>query len=57
MSMAELASRYGLPFSLVRQCLEGGYLREASADRLACGLGRHPAELWPDWFPAPLLAR
>jgi hypothetical protein len=21
-----------------------------SADRLACGLGRHPAEVWPEWY-------
>jgi len=21
-----------------------------SADRLACSLGRHPAEVWPEWY-------
>ena len=21
-----------------------------SADRLACALGRHPAEFWPEWY-------
>ena len=28
----------------------GGRLRSDAADRIAVALGRHPSELWPDWF-------
>lgn len=27
-------------------------LRYDAADRIAVCLGRHPSELWPEWFPA-----
>lgn len=27
-------------------------LRYDTADRIAVGLGRHPSELWPEWFLA-----
>lgn len=46
----QLAFVLGLPYSLVRQCFEGNRIRVSSADRLACALGRHPCELWADWF-------
>lgn len=50
LSRAQLPQALGLPYSLIRQCFEGRRLRFASADRLACALGRHPGELWRDWF-------
>ena len=28
----------------------GARLRSDAADRIAVALGRHPSELWPDWF-------
>jgi len=27
-------------------------LRYDTGDRIAVCLGRHPSELWPEWFPA-----
>ena len=48
--MAELADRVGLSFRTVRHCLEERMMRESTADRVACALGRHPCELWPEWF-------
>ncbi|MHB2022272.1 MAG: hypothetical protein ACYCO3_02915 [Mycobacteriales bacterium] len=53
LSVRELPATLGLPVSLIRQCFEGRWLRARSADRLACALGRHPYELWPEWFGAP----
>lgn len=26
-------------------------IRSDSADRIAVALGRHPSEIWPEWFP------
>jgi plasmid maintenance system antidote protein VapI len=46
----ELAARLGLPHRAVRHCLESPQILAGTADRLACALGRHPSELWPDWF-------
>lgn len=50
LSQRDLPGALGLPVYLVRQCFEGRWLRAANADRLACALGRHPSELWPEWF-------
>jgi lambda repressor-like predicted transcriptional regulator len=49
-SLVELADRVGLPLRMVRRCLEGRWLRVGTADRVACALGRHPGDLWPEWF-------
>ena len=32
-------------------------LRSDAADRIAVTLGRHPSELWPDWFADERVAR
>ncbi len=32
-------------------------LRSDAADRIAVALGRHPSELWPEWFAAQEVSR
>jgi len=32
-------------------------LRSDAADRIAVTLGRHPSELWPEWFAEEKVAR
>lgn len=33
--------------------LYGPTLNDVQADRLAIALGKHPFDLWPEWFDAP----
>lgn len=37
----------------LRRLLVRDRLRSDAADRVAVCLGRHPSELWADWFNAP----
>ena len=37
-------------WSTVHRLLSRDRLRSDAADRIAVTLGRHPSELWPDWF-------
>jgi lambda repressor-like predicted transcriptional regulator len=36
--------------STLHRLLNRDQLRSDAADRIAVTLGRHPSELWPDWF-------
>ena len=36
--------------SILHRLLSRDRLRSDAADRIAVTLGRHPSELWPDWF-------
>ena len=36
--------------STLHRVLNRDRLRSDAADRIAVTLGRHPSELWPDWF-------
>ncbi len=36
--------------STLHRLLSRDRLRSDSADRIAVTLGRHPSELWPEWF-------
>lgn len=36
--------------STLHRVLSRDRLRSDAADRIAVTLGRHPSELWPDWF-------
>ena len=51
-NQSELARQIGVGLRAVtRWCLKG--VPEPSADRAACALGYHPAELWGDaWWEA-----
>lgn len=47
-SVHVVAQRLGLSGSTWQQYRDNG-VSPGVADRLACRIGRHPAELWPDW--------
>jgi lambda repressor-like predicted transcriptional regulator len=36
--------------STLHRLLSRDRLRSDAADRIAVALGRHPSELWPEWF-------
>ena len=36
--------------STLHRLLSRDWLRSDAADRIAVTLGRHPSELWPEWF-------
>lgn len=38
--------------STLHRLLRRDRLRSDAADRIAVALGRHPSELWPEWFAA-----
>lgn len=43
--------------SSLHRLLSRDQLRSDAADRIAVTLGRHPSELWPDWFDDEQVAR
>ena len=43
--------------STLHRLLSRDRLRSDAADRIAVTLGRHPSELWPDWFDDEQVAR
>ena len=48
-TMGEMSEALGISDrSLYRWAVEG--IPEAAADRAACAVGKHPSELWPNWF-------
>ncbi|GAC1610480.1 MAG: hypothetical protein NVS3B26_17480 [Mycobacteriales bacterium] len=50
--LSTLAAELALPRRTVTRVLASEWLPWHTADRLAVALGRHPSELWPDWFEA-----
>jgi lambda repressor-like predicted transcriptional regulator len=50
--LSALAEVLRLDRSTLYRVLGRDRLRYDSADRIAVCLGRHPSELWPEWFPA-----
>jgi hypothetical protein len=45
-----IADLTGIPRRRLQRALAGDRLRSDAADALAVAFGRHPSELWPDWF-------
>ena len=43
--------------STLHRLLSRDRLRSDSADRIAVTLGRHPSELWPEWFADEQVSR
>ena len=43
--------------STLHRVLNRDRLRSDAADRIAVVLGRHPSELWPEWFADEQLTR
>ena len=50
--LSALAQVLRLDRSTLYRVLGRERLRYDTADRIAVGLGRHPSELWPEWFLA-----
>lgn len=51
MSAAEYARRTGVSERGAQRHLSAGSVPDASADRVAIGLGSHPGVIWPDlWW-------
>lgn len=48
--LSALADVLRLDRSTLHRLLRGDRLRYDAADRIAIALGRHPYELWPEWF-------
>jgi lambda repressor-like predicted transcriptional regulator len=49
--LSALAAVLRLDRSTLHRLLSRERLRYDAADHIAVSLGRHPSELWPDWFP------
>lgn len=49
--LSALAQVLRLDRSTLYRVLGRDRLRYDTADRIAVCLGRHPSELWPEWFP------
>jgi lambda repressor-like predicted transcriptional regulator len=49
--LTALAEALQLDRSTLYRVLGRDRLRYDAADRIAVCLGRHPSELWPEWFP------
>jgi lambda repressor-like predicted transcriptional regulator len=48
-SVSTLARALGVERTQVAHWRSDG-LPVDSADRIACSLGKHPAEVWPEWY-------
>ena len=52
LSVSEVARYLNVDRRTVQRLFGKGRIRSDAADRIAVALGRHPCELWPDWFKA-----
>lgn len=50
LSQAEVAARTGIHPRMIALWCSQGSVPDQSADRLAVGLGFHPALVWPEWM-------
>lgn len=48
-SQSELAVRLRTRQSTISRAAVDGFTID-QADRFACAIGRHPANVWPDWY-------
>ncbi len=49
-NLSEVAEVLRLDRSTVYRLMRRSWLRYDAADAIAVALGRHPVELWPEWF-------
>lgn len=49
-SLNQQAARWSINRRTLQRVLRGASIRQDAADRLAVATGRHPSELWPEWF-------
>ena len=51
LSAAEIAGRFGVDRNTIVRWRRPGYMfNQWDADRYAVMLGKHPGEIWEDWF-------
>jgi lambda repressor-like predicted transcriptional regulator len=50
LSHDQIAVYLGIDQTSLSRLLAAAKLRSDRADAIACALGRHPYELWPEWF-------
>jgi lambda repressor-like predicted transcriptional regulator len=50
-SLRALARATGIDRRTFERLRHRQRIRSDSADRIAVALGRHPSEIWPEWFP------
>jgi lambda repressor-like predicted transcriptional regulator len=50
LSVVELARELQIDRRTLQRIVERRMVRSDTADRTSIALGRHPSELWPDWF-------
>jgi len=49
-SISDLADELRIDRRTLQRILAKAAVRGDTADRVAIALGRHPCELWPEWF-------
>jgi lambda repressor-like predicted transcriptional regulator len=49
-SLSQLCLQRGIDRRTLQRAIERRWLRSDAADELAVRLGRHPSEIWPDWY-------
>lgn len=49
-SIRDLSERWAVNRRTLQRYLTRSWLRRDAADRIAVAAGRHPSEIWPDWF-------
>lgn len=49
-SLNQQASQWSIDRRTLQRLLVRSRIRSDAADRFAVATGRHPSELWPDWF-------
>jgi plasmid maintenance system antidote protein VapI len=47
---SDLAARIGVDRRTLQRLVSRRRLRSDAADRIAIAFGRHPFEIWPEWF-------
>ena len=53
-TLTEIGEALRLPRRTLHRILASSWLRWDTADRVAIALGRHPSEIWPEWFTPTL---
>jgi hypothetical protein len=55
LSAAQVAGRFGVHRSVINRWRQpGAMMNQWDADRYAVMLGKHPGEVWPEWFDIEL---
>jgi lambda repressor-like predicted transcriptional regulator len=49
-SIRDLSERWAVNRRTVQRFRSRRWVRRDAADRIAAAMGRHPSEIWPEWF-------